>query len=175
MEFLEWLATLPFAEWVQISEWGFPILLSFHSIGLAIVVGLFAMLDFRILGFGKSFPVSNFADFMGVAWFGFTINAISGLWLFAADGARLITNWPFQLKMFCVFLGVALTFFTVRELNFAAYEKASKAEAEALGEPAITRNAKILAFASLITWVVAIIGGRLIAYVIDAARFNVDF
>ncbi len=176
MQFLEWLQTWPFSEWVQTSEWGFPMLLSFHSIGLAAVVGVLVMLDARVLGFAKRFPVSSFANLMIVAWVGFTLNAISGALLFAADATKLVTNWPFLLKMGCVLLGVVAAGITAQELNFGAYQKASKDEAAALGEPALTLKVKIVAAVSLLLWTVALVGGRLIAYVADHDRmFKVDF
>ncbi len=176
MQFLEWLQSWPFSEWVQVSEWGFPILLSFHSIGLAVVVGIIVMLDVRILGFGRTFPVSTFANLMPIAWLGFLVNFVSGCLLFAADATKLVSNWPFLLKMACVVLGIAVAWMTSRDLRFPDYQTASPTEAAALGEPAIGGRLKALAIASLLLWSVALIGGRLIAYIADHERmFKVDF
>jgi hypothetical protein len=176
MQFLEWLQTWPFSEWVQTSEWGFPILLAFHSMGLAAVVGILVMLDVRVLGFAKPFPVSTFANLMPVAWIGFAVNAISGTLLFVADASKLVTNWAFLLKMACVLLGVIAAAITARDLKFPDYRGASKDEAAALGEPVLTTKDKVVAGVSLLIWTVALVGGRLVAYVADHARmFKVDF
>ena len=176
MQFLEWLQSWPFSEWVQVSEWGFPMLLSFHSIGLAAVVGIIVMLDARILGFAKSFPISTFANLMPIAWLGFFVNFVSGTLLFAADATRLVTNWPFLLKMACVAVGIATAWITSRELNFPAYQHASLADAADMGEPAPTRKLKAVAIASLLIWTLALIGGRLIAYIADHDHmFKVNF
>ena len=176
MQFLEWLQAWPFSEWVQVSEWGFPTLLSFHSIGLAVVVGIIVMLDARVLGFGRSFPVSTFANLMPIAWLGFLVNFISGCLLFAADATKLVSNWPFLLKMACVVAGIAVAWMMSRDLRFPDYQTASLQEAETLGEPRVTGRLKLLAIASLLLWSGALIGGRLIAYVADHERmFKVDF
>jgi hypothetical protein len=175
MQFLEWLELWPTSEWIQISEWGFPTMLAIHSVGLAAVVGLLAMLSVRVLGFGKPFPVSTFANLMVVAWIGFFFNAASGVLLFAADAPRVYANWAFLLKMACVVLGVVLAWMTSRDLNFPAYQKMSAAEAAAAGEPVVTTKLKVIAVLSLFTWFVAIVAGRLIASVADAARLSLDF
>ena len=47
----EWLEYSMLSTWVGESLWGYPIMLSFHVIGLAIVVGIFTILNFRLLGF----------------------------------------------------------------------------------------------------------------------------
>ena len=50
MSFLQWLETSALAEWVAASLWGYPITLTSHGVGLAIVVGIIFMLSFRLLG-----------------------------------------------------------------------------------------------------------------------------
>ena len=45
MQFLEWLTAWPISTWIQESEWGFPVFLAFHSIGLAVVLGVLVMLQ----------------------------------------------------------------------------------------------------------------------------------
>jgi hypothetical protein len=168
MQFLEWLTAWPISTWIQESEWGFPVFLAFHSIGLAVVLGVLVMLDVRILGFAKSFPVSSFSKLMTWAWGGFIINAISGIILFAADASRLSVNWAFIMKMTCVVLGVITAWLMSRQLNFPAYTYATDAEADAMGEPVVTKSLRYLAIASLVIWTMAIVAGRLIAYINDS-------
>ena len=168
MQFLEWLQGWPISIWIQESEWGFPVFLAFHSIGLAAVLGVLVMLDVRILGFAKTFPVSSFSKLMTWAWVGFIINAISGIMLFAADATRLSMNWAFILKMTCVVLGVITAWMMSRQLNFPAYSHASDSEADAMGEPVLTKSLRYLSIASLVIWTMAIVSGRLIAYINDS-------
>ena len=168
MQFLEWLQGWPVSIWIQESEWGFPVFLAFHSIGLAAVLGVLVMLDVRILGFAKSFPISSFSKLMTWAWVGFYINAASGVMLFAADATRLSMNWAFILKMTGVVLGVINAYMLSRQLNFPAYTAATDEEALAMGEPVINKSIRYLAIMSLVVWTVAIVAGRLIAYINDS-------
>ena len=55
-----WLETTPIAQWVALSLWAYPALLSLHIIGLAIVVGIFSMRDLRLLGITKGIEPSVF-------------------------------------------------------------------------------------------------------------------
>jgi len=46
----EWLEETRLALWVGESLWGYPLLLSLHIVGLAMVAGIFTMLNLRLLG-----------------------------------------------------------------------------------------------------------------------------
>jgi hypothetical protein len=164
LSLLSSLEELPLSEWVATSDWGYPIMLSIHSVGMAAVVGLILMLDFRVLGLATRIPVMTFRKFMPYAWIGFVLNLISGLLLFASTATRLISNWPFILKMISIVLGGVMTLLLWRELNSAVNESAS--------ELTISRNAKWIAFGSLTLWIAAIVFGRLIAYILDHAILN---
>ena len=95
-------------------------------------------------------------------------NAISGIMLFAADATRLSMNWAFILKMTCVVLGVITAWMMSRQLNFPAYSHASDSESDAMGEPVLTKSLRYLSIASLVIWTMAIVSGRLIAYINDS-------
>ncbi|MDX1480593.1 MAG: hypothetical protein R3315_02900, partial [Woeseiaceae bacterium] len=64
------------ARWVGESLWGYPILLSMHIVGLAIVVGIFIMRDLRILGIIGGIPADALAALTKLGWSGFLINAL---------------------------------------------------------------------------------------------------
>jgi mannose/fructose/N-acetylgalactosamine-specific phosphotransferase system component IIC len=158
------LEELPLSEWVATSDWGYPIMLSIHSIGMAAVVGLVLMLDIRVLGYATRIPVMTFRKFMPYAWIGFVLNLISGLLLFASTATRLISNWPFILKMISIVLGGVMTFWLWRALESNRPSDSA--------EPNISRSAKWVAFGSLALWIAAIVFGRLIAYILDHAILN---
>ena len=92
----EWIEETRLALWVGESLWGYPVLLSLHIIGLASVVGIFTMLNFRLLGIVKEVDFEPLATVFGIAWIGLTINAVSGLALFASQATIFITNIPFH-------------------------------------------------------------------------------
>ena len=61
----EWLESTAPAIWVGESLWGYPIMLGAHAIGLAIVVGIFVMLDLRLfsLSLGERLIVRHLHDY----------------------------------------------------------------------------------------------------------------
>jgi len=170
MEFVSWLQELPISEWVQTSDYGFPLLLAAHSIGLAGVVGILIVLDLRVLGIAQGIPLAALARLMPVAWVGFVINALSGVLLFMANATRLVTNWAFILKMSAVVLGGIVSWMLWRSLSAHPTAAPVATVAAPAGAPFIvTRNARITAVFSLVVWFGAILFGRVIAYVMDHA------
>jgi hypothetical protein len=163
---VDWLQNLEISQWVLTSDYGFPILLAFHSIGLAGVVGILTMLDLRVLGLGKGIPLASFSRLMPVAWLGFTINALSGTLLFMANAGRLLNNWGFLLKMSGVVLGGAISWALWKQLRQTP---------QVVGAPkvyAVTRPAQIIASVSLLVWLGTIVFGRLTAYIMDHALLH---
>jgi hypothetical protein len=152
MPLLTWLEGLPVSAWVAESDWGYPLLLSVHSMGMAIVVGLLLVLDLRVFGYAAGIPIVALNRLMPLAWGGFGINLISGSLLFASSATRLVGNWAFLVKMGCIVLAGLTTFWLWREVrrdNLA--------------------RARGIALLSAILWLSAITCGRLIAYVMDHA------
>ena len=156
MEFLEYLQEAPIGDFVRSSDYGYPIVLTLHSLGMAAVVGTVFTLCVRILGFAKGIPPASFKTLLTIAWWGFGVNAVSGVSLFMANGTNLITNWTFILKMTFIVLGG----FTITILW-----RALMADPEVAGtEAAITAKARRYAVLSLVLWFGAVVWGRMIAY-----------
>src|SRR5215467_12783861 len=102
MEFLAWLEQTDGSVWLRESDWGHPIILCFHAVGMAMVVGISLMYSARILGYAKDFPVSAFDRLFGLAWFGFAVNAVSGILLFFGEPRRLMDTPAFWIKMILI-------------------------------------------------------------------------
>lgn len=172
MELFSWLQDLPISEWVQTSDYGFPLLLAAHSIGLAGVVGILVVLNLRVLGYAEGIPIEALSRLMPVAWVGFVINALSGFLLFMANATRLVTNWAFLLKMTFVLLGGVVTWMLWRNLKQRGAPGAPSAPAAAKRDYLITHAARVVAGISLGVWFAAIMFGRIIAYVMDHAMLH---
>lgn len=143
-----WIESTELALWVSISLWAYPVLLSIHIVGLAIVVGIFSMRDMRLLGVFSALPVSAFQQLFPLALAGFTLNAISGFLLFTSQATYFVTSIPFLVKISCITVGMVLAVYVQKKLQAAS-----------------TNNTKILAAVSLACWLAAIVAGRLIAYI----------
>lgn len=157
MEFLEWLEYSALADWVAASEWGYAITISCHGIGLGIVVGILTMVNLRIAGLFRGLALTPVGSLIKLAWCGFVLNAISGIALFAAQATHFVTHVAFLIKISAIFFAV---------LNAAFIQNALRASARKWdGGAPIPLYVKLLALGSLSLWSVAIVAGRLIAYV----------
>ena len=146
---LVWIENTSLALWVGTSLWAYPVLLSAHITGLAVIVGIIAMRDFHLLGFINGVTEANFLELKKLAYCGFLINGISGIMLFASQASYLSTNLPFLVKLFFIGSGMLLA--------SKIYKKIQKNTGRT--------STKILAILSLFSWFGAITAGRLIAYI----------
>ena len=146
---LVWIENTSLALWVGTSLWAYPVLLSAHITGLAVIVGIIAMRDFHLLGFINGVTEANFLELKKLAYCGFLINGISGIMLFASQASYLSTNLPFLVKLFFIGSGMLLA--------SKIYKKIEKNTGRT--------STKILAILSLSSWFGAITAGRLIAYI----------
>jgi hypothetical protein len=155
MDFLAWLETNPFSDWVLTTTWVYPWAISFHSIGMGFLVGIVFMIVFRVLGFGR-FSIAPLQKFLLIARIAFAVNLLSGLMLFAIDAQTFFFSPTFRIKMLCVVLGAAtsLILFRLTFRDRAAWSKAG-------GAPAATKAVAALA---LVFWSGAILAGRMTAY-----------
>ena len=157
MPVFEWLETTALAIWVGESLWGYPIMLGMHAIGLAIVVGIFVMLDLRMLGVVRGVSFTAFLSLYRLAWIGLLFNALSGSALFTSQATTFVESAPFLIKISAVIAGVIFGIFIQRRLKLRAADwDAADANVES--------SATALAVLSLICWIGAIFAGRLIAY-----------
>jgi len=153
----EWLERTTVATWVGESLYGYPFMLALHGIGLAIVVGIFAMRDLRLLGLFTGISYDAIDSFRKLAWTGFSINAISGSFLFTSQATVFVSNIPFLLKIAMIFLAaVCAGIIQNRMRNEAADWDSSGAVAAG--------SVRLLAGLSITFWMGAIIAGRLTAY-----------
>jgi hypothetical protein len=153
--FLIWLEATGLADWVRMSTLGYPMMITFHAVGMAIMVGLALSLDMRLLGRFAGIPYPALQRFLGLAWIGFGINFVSGMCLFAAQATSYIVDWVFMTKMTLVVLGAVTQAILQTNVNrdSVAWDKARP--------PGKIRG---IAVVSIAFWVTAIVMGRLTAY-----------
>jgi len=144
------------AQWVSTSIEGYPMMITLHSVGLAVVVGLAVAIDLRLLGRFRTIPFSSLRTFFTIAWLGFLVNFLSGAALFTSQATTYVTDGTFLLKMAFVLAGAA----TVGYLQPAIARLGDSHGADSV----VPRGVKIAAVISLAVWAGAIITGRLIAY-----------
>jgi hypothetical protein len=154
MEMLQSLEGSAFSVWVREAStiWAYPTILTLHTIGLGILVGLNAAVDLRFLGVGSRIPLAPLEKFFPAMWFGFWLNAITGVMLFAADPITKGTTTLFMFKLGLVIVGVVL----IVALRRSVYGRP--------GPLVVSSFTRSCAAASLFVWVVATAAGRMMAY-----------
>jgi hypothetical protein len=156
MRFLEWLQTSALGTMVAESLWGYPLLETLHTLGMAMLVGALGLINLRVLGYKIELPVLGTRELLPLAWLGFTINLISGLALFTSDAVYFWNSYTFRIKILLIVLG---------GVNAFVLGRAVFREAEARGGSfAASTGIGWVAGSSLGFWMGAIIAGRLIAY-----------
>ena len=156
MEVLASLENSGFGVWLRESPsiWAYPAVLTLHTIGLGVLVGGNAVLDLRLLGWGRAIPLAPLEKLFPLMWIGFWVNAISGVALFVGDATTKGTTWVFTTKLALIVVGVVLLL-AMRRTVYGRGEKT----------PMETPASRALAAASLALWFLAIVTGRYMAYV----------
>ena len=154
--FLVWLEATPFSVWMReaTTVWAFPAIISCHTVGMGLVAGISAAIDLRILGVAPAVPLMETKRYVPVLWFGFWLNAISGVALLIAYPTKAVTNPVFYLKLAFVALAVVV---------FRWIQKRVFSDPDLDINP-VPRPGRTLAIASLACWAIAITSGRLLAY-----------
>lgn len=155
---LSYLENTTIALWVGESYYAYPALLACHIVGLATVVGIYAMRDLKVLGLFPALSIEPFIVLNRLALCGFLINAVSGFLLFSSQASYMATSVPFLSKLSCI---------TVAMILATTIQKRLKTEFESCGHGEAVMSAQLVAMsaASLTAWTGAIIAGRLIAYI----------
>jgi hypothetical protein len=150
-EFLAAIEGSALAAWTRESTsiWAYPTILTLHTAGLAVVVGLSAVVNFRLLGVATRVPLEGLRPLSGLIWIAFALNFITGVLLFMADATAKSAQTVFWIKIGSIVFAVAVT-----QQVFRALREPDEANG----------RLRPLAVMSLVLWTAAIIAGRLLAY-----------
>jgi len=154
---MAWLEGTGLATWVRESPslWAYPTILTLHTVGLGIVVGASAVVDFRLLGYARRVRLVDLSPLFGLMAWAFLLNAATGLLLFIADATTKSRQPVFYIKLSLIFVALWCTFATRRIIRHGS--------PDAGAEAAPPKGAR-LAVVSLLLWAGAITAGRLMAY-----------
>ena len=105
-----------------------------------------------MLGWFAGIPLQALQRFFGLAWIGFGINFISGSALFSAQATSYIVDWVFMTKMTLV----------LSRRDHGCDPATGRRESRA--RRSVSGGTKAVAALAIVFWVVAIVMGRLTAY-----------
>src|SRR5262245_9551261 len=137
-------------------------ILSFHALGMGLLVGASVVIDLRILGVARELPLAPFKGLYGVIWTGFWIQLVSGLLLLIAYPTKAFTNPDFYIKL--TFIGLAVAF--MQMLKKRVFMDSSSTEA------GLAVKGKALAAWSLVFWTGVVTAGRLLAYTYNYLKYD---
>jgi hypothetical protein len=154
---LVWLETSSLAVAMRQWLWLYPIVEIVHILGFVMVVGGGWFFDLRLLGLGRSLPVSGLARHL-LTWArgGLVVIAVSGLMMFSAHATEFAESTVFRLKLILIAAAVA---------NAAVFHQWPFRSVAGWDTGAVAPvPAKLAAVLSLVLWTGAISCGRLLAY-----------
>lgn len=153
---LELLEGSAFSAMIREQLWGWPLFLTIHAFGTALVVGLMLIMGLRVMGLFQLIPFSVMKRMVPVVWGALGVQFISGFVLWAAKPTRYIVDGAFLLKLALIIAGIVLT----RQFQAMIEQEATIWDNKGVVSPQVTR----FAAASLIVWCGVVIAGRLTGF-----------
>lgn len=152
-------------DWLQGSWWGqimrevpwlFPTFEALHFVGMALLFGTIALLDFRVLGFAKGLSLGPLHRLLPLGLAGFAINVITGVGFVASDPYAYVVVPAFRFKLLLILLaGLNAVWFWISVLPRLD---------RSAGDADTSRLAKISSIGSLMIWIAVVTAGRFIAF-----------
>jgi hypothetical protein len=153
---MAWLEATALATWTRESPslWAYPTILTLHTVGLGIVVGANAVIDFRLLGFAPRMSVPSLSPLFRLILWAFVLNAVTGFILFMSEATTKSQQPVFYIK---------LTLIALALWNTNSVRRGMRRDGP-IGAPLNSPRYRRLATLSLVLWTGAITAGRLMAY-----------
>ena len=138
-------------EYVRSSLWLFPVIQSFHLIGLGILGGAVVVGDLRLMGILMRTESTRYVIRVTRPWFNFGlfILIITGIPLFLSEAVKCYYSRAFWIKISCLFLGALFVYFIRNPIVLSKDENFM---------------IKILGFISFSLWAVTAASGRWIGF-----------
>ena len=153
---LEWLESTQFSAWVRNELWGWPLALTVHAFGTALVIGFVLIIGLRLLGFFQLIPYALLNRLFPVIWAALVLQFLSGFALWMTKPTQYVTDIAFLLKFSLVVVGALLTLSLYRTVKREAASWETKG--------AVSPRAVRLVAAALLVWCVVLVAGRLTAH-----------
>ncbi|HEY6259299.1 MAG TPA: hypothetical protein VIY51_26265 [Xanthobacteraceae bacterium] len=153
---LAWLENTQFSALVRSELWGWPLALTLHAFGTAIVIGFILIINLRLLGLFKAIPYAALKRLFPLIWVGVLLQLLSGFALWMTKPTQYVADAAFMLKSSLVIVGIILTlyFYGTVKREAAAWETAG----------AVSPRAMKLVAATLLVWCGVLVMGRLTAH-----------
>jgi hypothetical protein len=154
--FLQTIEQTSLSTWLRDSPsfFGYWFILTFHALGMGLLVGASTVIDLRILGVARDLPLAPLKRLYTIIWVGFWIQVASGTLLLLAYPTKAVTNLDFYLKLALIAAGMAV----MQKLKAVVFDHPGS------NESILMARGRTFALLSLFLWVAAITAGRFLAY-----------
>jgi hypothetical protein len=129
-------------------------ILSWHCIGMGLLVGASVLIDLRILGLAPDMPMAPLKKLYAYIWIGFWIQVVSGILLLIAYPTKSLTNPDFYLKLALIAVALVL----MQKLKRRVFNDPG------LSEAMMMAKGRVFAISTLVLWTGVVTAGRLLAY-----------
>ena len=150
------LANSQFSVWVRGELWGWPLALTVHAFGTALVLGFIFIICLRLLGIFETIPYASLNRLFPVIWAALVLQFLSGFALWMTKPTRYVADTAFLLKLLFVIVGIILTAYLYGSI------KREATSWDAAG--AVSSGGIKFVAPSLLAWCVVLVAGRLTAY-----------
>lgn len=156
--FCQWLNDTQWSTYLREGDYPFPIIETFHVIGLAVSVGVVMWLDLRFLNLIMTDePISSVVEQLEPwAMGGFSVMFVSGALLFLSEPMKCYSTLAFRLKV------IMLILTGLNVLYFHAKLYARLPEFDRMSSP--PWQLRMVGIVSFVFWFGIIIAGRWTAY-----------
>jgi hypothetical protein len=145
-----------FSVWVRGELWGWPLALTLHALGTALVMGFIFIICLRLLGLFETIPYNSLKRLFPVIWAALVLQLLTGSALWMTKPTRYVADVAFLLKFLFVIIGVVLTGYLYGAI------KREAASWDAAG--AVSSDGAKFVAPSLLAWCIVLVAGRLTAY-----------
>ena len=145
-----------FSVWIRGELWGWPLALTLHEFGTALVLGFIFIICLRLLGIFETIPYASLNRLFSVIWAALVVQFLSGFALWMTKPTRYVADGAFLLKLLFVIIGIVLTAYLYGAI------KREAASWDAAG--AVSSGGTKFVAPSLLAWCVVLVAGRLTAY-----------
>lgn len=152
---LEWLESTDLSSWIRAELWGWPLVLTLHVLGTALVIGLVVIIGLRLLRLFELIPFTALDRLFPYVWAGLVLQGLSGFALWMTRPTRYVSDGAFMLKVVLIVLGTLLAFRVYGLI---------RREADSWQSGAVSSRAAGIAAATLVVWCAVVIASRLTGY-----------
>jgi Family of unknown function (DUF6644) len=145
----------------------YPLIESFHVLGLTMVFGTISVIDLRLLGIASTNrPFTRIAsDVLKWTWLAFALTVVTGMLMFITNAAVYYQNFYFRSKMALIALS---------GINMLVFELTTARSVRQWDHEAAPFAGRAIATLSLLLWIGTIFAGRWIGFTTTRATPTSD-